>query len=124
VPPSDRRENPRFACDLDVTIELQETGAIEARAVDMSFSGICVTADAHIKPRTPVKFLVRLVANGAHSDELPLAGTIVWCTALGDAYQIGGRFDPTMPDETWSKLDVLIRFLVGELAMTPDDRGS
>ena len=92
---------------------------IAARAADISFSGICLISQTPVTPGTSATFLVRLVLEGAHSDALPLLGTVVWCTSVRDGHQIGARFDSDMEEERWKKLDVLIRFLTGELEVDP-----
>lgn len=123
VPPAERRENPRFACDLEVTVEADGQSSTAGRAADISFSGLCLTAGSGISPGTQVILRVSLVLDRAHSDSLPLRGTVVWCTPLGDRFQLGARFDPDMDDSTWTKLDILIRFLTGELDLDPTSGG-
>jgi hypothetical protein len=119
VPSAERRENPRFACDLAVTIEADGQASSAGRAADISFSGLCMTGESGISPGTQVMMRVSLVLDKAHSDSLPLRGTVVWCTPLRAGFQLGARFDPDMDDATWTKLDVLIRFLTGELEVDP-----
>lgn len=115
----ERRQNPRFACDLEAKIEVDGSEPIKARTQDISFSGICLVSDAPISPGVMATVSVQLIMEGFHSDALPLAAQIVWCTKLPDGHQVGARFDPSMEDDRWAKLDVLIRFLTGELSVDP-----
>jgi len=100
-------------------VEAEGQSSTAGRAADISFSGLCLTAESRIPPGTHVTMHVSLILDTAHSDSLPLRGTVVWCTPLGSSFQLGARFDADMDDATWTKLDVLIRFLTGELDVDP-----
>ena len=116
--PQERRANPRFACDVETEVRLEDGRVLPARAQDISFSGVCVVAAEPAPPRSRATFALRLVMEWAETEPLELPGVVVWCTRTRDGHQIGARFDPqAMGDEAWQRLDVFLRFLMGELSV-------
>ncbi len=116
--PSERRENPRFACDVAGEIELPDGARVPARTQDISYSGVCTVADSPIPPHTEVRFHLRLVMEWAETDALSLPGVVVWSTKVRGGHQIGARFDSgAMTDESWQQLDLFLRFLAGDLEL-------
>ena len=116
---SERRESERFACDVEAKIDVEGQETIDARAVDISFSGLCVMGTAPVVPGTRVTVQLRLIFDRAHTDALPLPGTIVWSTRVTGGHQIGAKFDSDMDSVTWTRLDVLLRFLAGDIELEP-----
>jgi hypothetical protein len=112
----ERRSHPRFACDIEAFVELPDGDKVPARTVDLSFSGICLVAAEHIKPRTPVNFHLRLIFQWAESEGMSIPGEVVWSTEVEGEAQIGARFDKNMSSVSWTRLDVLLQFLAGEIA--------
>ncbi len=115
---AERRRNPRFACDVDAHVELNDGSRIDARAVDISFTGICLLAEGPVKPGTRVNFALKLVWKGGETDTLGLPGQVMWSAPTRGSHQVGGRFTKdAMGDETWQQLDVFLKFLAGELRL-------
>lgn len=116
----ERRAERRFACDVEARLELPDGTTLDARAVDISFSGMCVLASDTIRPSSRVTVQLRLIFERAHTDALPLPATVVWCTSVSGGFQLGAKFDPDMDSVTWTRLDVLLRFLAGDVALEPE----
>lgn len=115
---AERRENPRFACDVEVTLTRNDGSQLAARTVDISFSGICVVGEEQVKAASRVDFALKLVWQGGETDSLLLPGQIVWCTPTEGTFQIGARFvKDAMDDGAWRQLDVFLQFLAGELQL-------
>lgn len=112
---SERREHPRFACDVECWLGLEGGRRVEARSIDVSFAGIALVTDEMVKPGTAVDVSLQLKFEWAHSDELVLPATVVWSTPTQGRVQVGARFDPDMESITWTKLDVLLQALSGDL---------
>jgi hypothetical protein len=119
---AERRGYKRFACDVEAILDLHESEPVEARAIDISFSGICMMAEDHIRPGTRASVRLRLIFERAHTDALPLPATVVWCTSVTGGHQIGAKFDADMDSVTWTRLDVLLRFLAGDVELEPTTR--
>lgn len=118
----DRRSNPRFACDVEAEVRLDDGRILPARTQDISFSGICVVATEPVTPRSRATFALRLVMEWAETEPVELPGVVVWCTRTRDGHQVGARFDPqAMGEDAWQRLDVFLRFLMGELSMPRGD---
>lgn len=115
----ERRVHKRFACDVEAKLEAAGQDAFDARAVDISFTGMCVLGEEYIRPGTDVTVHLRLIFDRAHTDALPLPATIVWCTQVTGGHQIGAKFDADMDSVTWTRLDVLLRFLAGDVELGP-----
>jgi hypothetical protein len=111
----ERRAHPRFSCDIEAFIELPSGERVPARTVDLSFSGICLLAHEHIKPGTAVQFHLRLIFDWAESEGMSVPGIVVWSTEVEAQAQIGARFDKNMSSVSWTRLDVLLQFLAGDL---------
>jgi len=83
---------------------------------DLSAVGISLFAQRPVATQTEVALGLRLVLEWAESDTLPVSGRVMWCTPLGDNFQIGVAFNQ-MAVTQWQRLDVLLRFLRGELSL-------
>lgn len=116
---SERRASPRFACDVEAQIELPDGSRVEARTVDISFSGICLHAESQVPARAQVNFHLKLIFQWAESDTMSIPGLTVWCTPVEGQFQIGARFDKHMDSASWTRLDVLLQFLSGDLELAP-----
>ncbi|MFV8756707.1 PilZ domain-containing protein [Nannocystaceae bacterium ST9] len=111
----ERRAHERFQVDLRARVVLPDGIAIPAQTIDISFSGICVHAHQRVEPRTRVRFQVWLVLPERETSELLLPAKIVWSTPIEGVHQLGGAFDRDMDNYAWTRLDVLLQFLAGEL---------
>jgi hypothetical protein len=116
---SERRASPRFACDVEARIELPDGSHVDARTIDISFSGICLHAESPVPARMNVDFHLKLIFKWAESDTMTVPGITVWCTPVEGLHQIGARFDNQMDSASWARLDVLLQFLSGDLELAP-----
>lgn len=115
---TERRAHTRFACDLDVSLETGNGMRLDAKTVDVSQSGIAVITAASVGAGADVTFHLRLKLEGVESDTLSLPSNVVWCTATRGEFQVGAAFrDPVLTEKQRSGLDVLLRFLSGELGL-------
>ncbi len=113
----ERRHNPRFACDLEVALERPKHDPVVGQAVDISYSGLCLHATTPVPVGQLAMFHLRLILEWAESETLVLPGRTVWCTTARGGFQIGARFNKAMDDECWSRLDVFLQFLSGDLEL-------
>lgn len=115
---SDRRANPRFACDLEAMVETPGSMMLDGRTVDISISGIAVTTAAAVSPGSDVVLHLRLLLESGSSDPLPVPARVVWSTPTEGQYQLGAYFkEEELAPASRSGLEVLLRFLSGELEL-------
>ena len=89
---------------------------ITARTRDVSQTGICLVGDDPVnKTEVLAISLVLSFTNDARSEPLNVAGRVVWCTQIGDAYQIGAMFEE-LNEEQDNFLEMFLQFLDGTLA--------
>ena len=117
----DRRAEARFACELEARVF--EPGA-PARAlgtpvstVDLSMSGICLQGPAAIERGETFDIELRLSRGHAISEPLRLSARAVWVTRVAEAHQVGAAFLDDLPALAWTRLDVMLKFLRGELEL-------
>lgn len=106
----------KFVCDLEAIIEEPGRNPISGRTYDLTASGISVYTDRPVAQRTEVTLGLRLVLDWAESDTVEMSGRVMWCTPIGEEFQLGIAFNQ-MPVTRWQHLDVLLRFLRGELSL-------
>jgi Tfp pilus assembly protein PilZ len=95
---------------------------LDARTVDISFAGICVTTAAAVQPGKNVLLSLKLLLEGVNADSLDVPGRVVWCTPTEGQFQIGAAFrEAEFSNPARSGLDVLLRFLSGELEVPSAD---
>ena len=124
----DKRRHTRFACDLaaDILVDGQK---VEARGIDISRGGMCLSAQTQVPVKSEVEVEITLVfGSNTFSEPLRLPGRIVWCTQLPDEHQVGCMFN-ALSTEQAQYLDMFLRFLRGEVlaagdpAAAADDEG-
>ena len=110
----DARRHPRFNVDVEATIK-RSTGDFKARARDLSLTGICLVSSAPL-PVGSIETISLVLAfgQGAYSEPLGLPARVVWCTRIGQSYQVGAMFHD-VTDEQDSYLDMFLQFLDGTL---------
>ncbi len=86
-----------------------------AQTIDISLTGICVHTHEHVEPKTRVRFHVWIVLAERETSELMLPARIVWSTPVEGVHQLGAAFDRDMDNYAWTRLDVLLQFLAGDL---------
>ncbi len=113
---NDLRRHPRFVVDVEATVALPDGQRLVARTRDVSRNGVCLVTSAALRPGDDVDVeLVLAFGENAFSEPLCLVARVVWCTPIGDAYQIGGMFDD-ISDEQDGYLDLFLQFLDGTLS--------
>ena len=115
----DRRSAERFACDLRVEVRPESDPAFDARAIDISYRGICLRSERELPAGTTLELQLRLLLGDSESEALSLRGTIVWDSETQGAHQLGVLFSSELDDASWSRLHTLIRFLRGDLPLPP-----
>ncbi len=107
----ERRTSPRFACDVEAEVRLQDGSSLPGRTIDLSFAGACLVVDTPVKPSAMVVVSLKIVLEWAQSDALALPGKVVWCTPTGGHYQLGLAFARDMSSVTMARLEVLLQAL-------------
>lgn len=111
--------NPRFACDLEATLEVVGRPAVVGLAREISTTGICILTETPVSPGSDTNVHLRLILDWAESETLTLPAQILWSTRTEGHFQIGVAFGQ-MPVERWQRLDILLRFIAGEIALDPN----
>jgi PilZ domain-containing protein len=110
----EHREHPRFETVLDCEIAHGDR-RMRGHTHDLSRGGISVEVAEPIEVSSVVDLALSLVFSvGAASEPLDVKAVIVWCTRLGDSYQVGAKF-ALLSHQTRSFLDVFLKFLDGSL---------
>jgi len=110
-----RRQHPRFSVDIQVSVSVTDH-ELSARTRDISRAGLCLVTMEPIARDTEIDLeLVLTFGEGRTSEPLNLHGSVVWCTALFGAYQIGVKFVNTDEDQQ-RYLNMFIGFLDGSLS--------
>jgi hypothetical protein len=114
-PSENLRRYPRFQVDVQANVWTLDGRKLVARTRDLSRSGICLvmTEDLGSGANLGIE-LVLLLGPSSSSEPLPLRARVVWCTAIGTAYQIGAMFDGLSAKES-SFLDMFLRYLDGSI---------
>jgi c-di-GMP-binding flagellar brake protein YcgR len=109
--PDQRRQHPRFAVELDATIDTAE-GTVLGRTRDVSLGGFCLLAQVPLPIGEACTVHLALVfPEGQFSEHLTLPATVVWCTQVkAHHHQIGVKFEPLDP-QSKNYLDLFMRFL-------------
>lgn len=108
--------NPRFVCDLEAVIEVIGRQTVRGLVRDITGSGLCVFAQIPVPAGSETNVHLRLVLDWAESEALTLPAHTLWLTRTSGVFQIGAAFGQ-MTMEKWQRLEVLLRFLHGEIAL-------
>ncbi|HEX3757669.1 MAG TPA: PilZ domain-containing protein [Kofleriaceae bacterium] len=110
------RQHPRYAHEAAVTF-LAADRAITGHTRNVSHGGLCAMLTEELSVGTPIEIDLQLVfLDNRRSEPLRLPARIAWCTAIGNAYQIGVQF-LALHDETVSDLTMFLRFLDGRTSV-------
>ncbi len=105
-----QRQTPRFALDARIEFEAP-TGRHEGRCINLSSGGLCAQMAESVALGSDLKLSVTLVFDvDSFSEPLSLRARSVWCTALGEGYQVGFQFLPLDHAQS-SYLAMFLRFL-------------
>ena len=104
------REFPRFA--LEATVELTgSAGTATGRTGNVSRGGLAATVDSPLVSGEVVTVTMALVFDkDTFSEPLALPARVVWCTQLGEIYQLGTAFLSLNSDQR-SYLEMFLRYL-------------
>ncbi len=110
------RQYPRFAVELEAKI--QYAGAtLDAVTRDIGRGGICLIGPREVQPGSNLKLsLLLMLGTSSFSESLELHGKVVWCTPLGDQFQLGAVFTDLTPSKL-GLLDMFLRFLQQEILL-------
>ena len=115
----DKRRHARFGCDLRAEIRIGPR-VLAARAQDISRGGICLACDEALAVAQAVQVALTLVlAENTFSEPLKLPARVVWCTDLGEGFQLGCRF-AELDAERARYLEMFLRFLRGDVRAQDD----
>jgi hypothetical protein len=105
------REHPRYAIGTEVTLRSRAGVIAKGKTTNLSRGGLCADLDAEPARGQQVEVSIALVFNAEGTSEpLALPARVVWCTGLGDRFQVGLSFLPLSKDQA-AFLDMFIRFL-------------
>ena len=117
---TEQREHPRYAVALNCEIDAGGR-TVTAKSRDLSRGGIALSAGEPLDLSTEVELSIALVFGDASSSEpLRVKAVIMWCTRLGEQWQLGAKF-VQVTRETRGYLDVFLRFLEGPPDDGPDE---
>lgn len=115
TPPKETRRHKRFTVDVEAVVHASNRH-IGARTRDLSRSGICLITASALQGNEPVLIeLVLAFGDNAFSEPLRLEAHVVWCTPIGQSFQVGAMFDELTTDNT-EFLEMFLRYLDGSLA--------
>ena len=111
----DTRRHKRFAVDVEAVVHASGDN-FAARTRDLSRSGICLITSSALKVNEWVVIeLVLAFGENTFSEPLRLDARVVWCTSIGQSFQVGAMFSE-LSDEHAEFLEMFLRFLDGSLA--------
>lgn len=126
-PVSESRGHRRFSVDVQADVTRASGHRLSARTRDVSRTGICLISRDPVPSGEALRVnLVLSFPEGTFSEPLRLTARVVWCTAIGTAFQVGAMFEE-MTEQEDDFLDTFLQFLDGTLAprggMLGDDDG-
>lgn len=117
----DRRDNSRLA--YEVTARLFREGApksspgVKVRTIDLAMSGVCFESPEPVAVGESFELELTLERGDMSSEPLRLGARAVWGTAVAGGVQVGAAFRKDLAALTLTRLDVLLKFLRGELSL-------
>ncbi len=113
---TESRQHPRYSVELEAQIRL-EGETIEAVTRDIGRGGICLVGPREVSPgRDLALSLLLVLGSSAFSESLDLSARVVWCTPLGELFQLGAVFTEMTPGKL-GQLDMFLRFLQQEILL-------
>jgi hypothetical protein len=105
------RQHPRYAIGTEVSLRTRAGIIAKGRTTNLSRGGLCADVDAEPARGQQVEVSIALIFNAEGvSEPLALPARVVWCTGLGDRFQVGLSFLALSKDQS-AFLDMFIRFL-------------
>lgn len=114
-----QREHPRYAHEAAIALHTPDQ-AIFGRTRNVSRGGLCATLAEPMTLGTEVALDIQLVfEDRRQSEPLRLPGRVVWCTQVGERFQIGVQYMP-LDAESGQYLTMFLRFLRGGQDAEPE----
>lgn len=122
VPTDDGREFPRFAVEAAIEF-VSPAGTTMGRTSNASRGGLAAEVERPLPPGLHVQLRMSLVfGEDSFSEPLVLPARVVWCTPIGDLFQLGASFMP-LTAEQQSYLAMFLRYLQADPeSRTPSNR--
>jgi hypothetical protein len=115
APIKETRRHKRFTVDVEAVVHASNRH-IGARTRDLSRSGICLITASPLQGNEAVLIeLVLAFGDNAFSEPLRLEARVVWCTPIGQSFQVGAMFDELSKDNT-EFLEMFLHYLDGTMA--------
>ena len=106
------RGQPRYSLDVDCTIMALGT-TLRARTNNLSRTGVSCMVRQMLAPGTELVIEMALAFGGEeYSEPIRLPATVMWCSKVGAAWQLGARFEEAKPP-MGELLEVFLQFLEG-----------
>lgn len=110
VSSSDGRHYPRYAVEAAIDF-ISPAGVTPGRTKNASRGGLAAAVDRPLPPGLSVDLRMSLVfGEDSFSEPLVLPARVVWCTPVGDKFQLGAAFMPLSPEQQ-SYLAMFLRYL-------------
>lgn len=110
-PLSTDRQHPRYAIGTEVNLRTLVGVIARGRTTNLSRGGLCADVDAEPTRGQQIEVSIALIFNAdGVSEPLALPARVVWCTGLGERFQVGLSFLALTKDQA-AFLDMFIRFL-------------
>ncbi len=101
---------------MEASVKTSFGSVVRARTRDVSQTGICLISQDAVPVQDLLDIdLVLAFGNNSYSEPLSLKSRAVWCTPIGDVFQIGAMFEG-VTDEQDNFLEMFLQFLDGTLA--------
>ena len=121
VSSSDGRHYPRYAVEAAIDF-ISPAGVTPGRTKNASRGGLAASVDRPLPPGLNVDLRMSLVfGEDSFSEPLVLPARVVWCTPVGDKFQLGAAFMP-LSAEQQSYLAMFLRYLEAGQAAAPGSR--
>lgn len=106
------RRAPRFATDATILVG-EGDDAIAGKCMNLSSGGLCSELVAGLNVEVPHQLRLSLIFDtDVESEPLALSARAVWCTQIGEVWQVGFQFLPLDKDQS-SFLQMFLRYLDG-----------
>lgn len=113
------RQYPRYAIEAEIEL-VTAAGKTRGRTKNVSRGGLSASVERPVPPGLRVNVRMSLVFDeDTFSEPLVIPARIVWCTPLGERFQVGAAFLP-MDQEQVAYLAMFLRYLEEGLAMQQD----
>lgn len=112
------RQYPQYAREALLEL-ISAKGLCTGRTKHVSRDGFSVLVEQPIAPGNRVRVRMSLVFDeDTFSEPLELPARVVWCTPIGDHYQLGTSF-LALSEDNQSYLAMFLRYLQGEGEVDP-----